>query len=102
MPGIVLRAFANVFSSYGPQFDNRSYLSSSDLVLLRLLGVNLSGSGFMNRELVCKALERVIQSSDKRSELLVVFLVKMALAHGDKKSQSSERDLVAFFTFIEH
>ena len=85
MPGIVLRAFANVFSSYGPQFDNRSYLSSSDLVqmLLRLLGVNLSGSGFMNRELVCKALERVIQCSDKRSELLVVFLVKMAL--GDKK-----------------
>ena len=57
-------------------------LSSSDLVLLRLLGVNLSGSGFMNRELVCKALERVIQCSDKRSELLVVFLVKMALAHG--------------------
>ena len=71
-------------------------------MLLRLLGVNLSGSGFMNRELVCKALERVIQCSDKRSELLVVFLVKMALAHWDKKSQSSERDLVAFFTFIEH
>ena len=80
------------------------YLALSDLVqiLLRHLGVNLSGSGFLNRELVRKALERVIQCSDKRSELLVVFLVKMALAHGDKKSQSSERDLVAFFTFIDH